>query len=52
MICHRCGELIKGKPEVVSVETGSAVSADIYVCPTPCKPPLHRQTAPTRHARW
>lgn len=49
MICHRCGRLIDGKPLAVSVETGSAVSADIYVCPTPYKPDC--ATTPRRYPR-
>ncbi|WP_018547451.1 hypothetical protein [Streptomyces sp. LaPpAH-108] len=44
MICSRCGALIQGTPLAVCVETGSAVSATIYICPTPCKSEATRQT--------
>ncbi|WP_018547458.1 hypothetical protein [Streptomyces sp. LaPpAH-108] len=38
MICHRCQNIIEGEPQTVSVETGSGVSADIYICPKSCLP--------------
>ncbi|MGV9337876.1 hypothetical protein [Streptomyces sp. NPDC003688] len=38
MICDRCQDVIEGEPEELFVETGSAASAPIYVCPTPCRP--------------
>lgn len=38
MMCARCDKQIEGKPEAVAVETGSSVSATVYICKTPCQP--------------
>ncbi|SEC05378.1 hypothetical protein SAMN04490357_1062 [Streptomyces misionensis] len=47
MICARCNEEIKGKPEPVIIETGSSVSATVYICPIPCRP-APQQTYPVK----
>ena len=38
MMCDRCGKTIRGKADVVSVETGSGVSATLSLCPGSCRP--------------
>lgn len=45
MICARCDKPIKGKPEEVTVETGTGAAGPVYICPVPCRP-VPRQTAP------
>ncbi|QTD96218.1 hypothetical protein S1361_02610 [Streptomyces cyanogenus] len=45
MMCARCDQPIQGKPEPVTIETGSGVSGTVHVCPTPCRP-TPRQTYP------
>ncbi|CAK7286736.1 conserved hypothetical protein [Streptomyces misionensis JCM 4497] len=37
MICARCDKQIEGEPLPIAVETGSGVSATIYICRTPCR---------------
>lgn len=38
MICDRCGKTIRGKADIVSIETGSGVSAAVSLCPGSCRP--------------
>ncbi|MEV7159119.1 MULTISPECIES: hypothetical protein [Streptomyces] len=47
MICARCDKQIEGEPEPVVIETGSSVSATIYICPVPCRP-ARQQTYPVK----
>lgn len=38
MMCDRCGKTIRGKADIISVETGSGVSATLALCPGSCRP--------------
>ncbi|WP_199807515.1 hypothetical protein [Streptomyces sp. NRRL F-5650] len=44
--CDCCGELIQGEPRPITPDSPSGAAPTVYVCPTPCRPAVPRQTAP------